>query len=511
MKKIFFTSFFSLFALQFLFAQPTVLYNDGAEITVDAGAVVYVDGDIMNMVTGLIHNSGDIYLTGDWENDEPSGCLDPNTGTVTLDGTTQVIQGTQTTTFNNLDCQNGSIKTLNINTIVGGTSGVLSLNSSAFVFNSNSLIVTNPLPAAITRTTGYIVSETDPAAGYGIVEWQIGNSGAGNNYTYPFGTTSGTYIPFDFNVTTAGTQTTTGNISVATYPTNVTTNPNNLPYPTSVSNLNDASGNNASLICLDRFWITTPNNYSASPVADITFSYTDSEWDNSGGSANTIVEDSLKAWRWTGTQWSNPSTGTDNSSANNVSVSSVNTFTIWTLKGAPPCALVASIVATPTTAISVGDSVSLSASGGTMYSWSTGATTASIIFSPTPAPTTTTDYVICVLVSDTAGCSDTACVTVRVELPCGDFFLPNAFSPNGDGKNDRFRPRNICIETLNLQIYDRWGNLVYSTDNPSADGWDGSTPKGKPASEGVYAYYIVYTTTKDNTPIELKGTVTLLK
>jgi gliding motility-associated-like protein len=510
MKKIFllfnWVNFF-LLTPYFLSAQPAVLYNDGATITVDAGAVIYVDGDIRNKLSGLIHNAGDIYLTGDWENDEPSGCLDPNTGTVILDGTTQVIKGTQPTTFNNLTCQNGSTKTLNINTIVGGTSGVLSLNSSAFVLNSKTLIVTNPLPSAITRATGSIISETDHTTGYGTIEWRIGNSSAGNNYTYPFGTISGTYIPFDFNIITAGVQSTTGSISVATYPTLTTNNPNNRPLPTGVTNLSDPSnGSEAAPLCADRFWITTPNNYTTAPVANLSFSYTDAEWDNSGGSTNTITEDSLKAWRWSGSQWLNPPAGTDIPTSNKVTVPSVNTFSIWTLKGAPPCAVSASVTATPTATITLGDSVQLTASGGVIYSWSTGATTSSIFVSPT----VTTVY--CAAVTDTmVGCTDTACVYIKVELPCGDLFLPNAFSPNGDGKNDKFRLRSNCIATLSFQIYDRWGNLVYSTDNPLDAGWDGSTPKGKPANDGVYAYHIVYTTSKNNTPVELKGTVTLLR
>ncbi len=431
MKKlpIFIAVFF--FAYSFANAQTAVLYNSTQLFSVDAGAVVFVDGDIVNGASGHIQNKGDIYLTKDWTNDEIVGALDPTDGKVILAGTSQLITGTQITTFNNLDCQNTGTKTLNIHTIVGGNTGVLSLNNAPFDLNSNTLIVTNPIPAAITRNNGYIISETVPP-NYGIIEWRMGNSAAGNNYTYPFGTIAGTYIPFLYNVTTAGVQITNGDVSVSTYPTNVTLAINNRPLPTGVGNLDDVNGNEAASACLDRYWIVNANNYSLNPVADITFTYRDAEWDGSvGGSTNNLIsENDLLAWKWSGTSWQNPTMGT-NTGANTVNVTGVSGSAPWTLKGA--------------------------------------------------------------------------------ELICGDFFLPNAFSPNGDTKNDMFpwkTPRG-CLTDFSIKIYNRWGNLVFESADQNKV-WDGSTPKGKDGNEGVYAYEL-NATLNDGTPIGKKGTVTLLK
>lgn len=324
------------FCSEYSFGQ-TVLYTSGIDMTISSNCNVYVDGNVVNDVQGLIHNNGTIYLTNDWTNNEPSGCLDPTAGTVILFGNAQFIQGSQTTTFNNLDLQGNGVKTLNINTIVGGNAGVLSLNNNIIDLNSNTLIITNPLPSAVTRTSGYILSETNPAAGYGTVEWRMGNSTAGNNYIYPFGTFSGDTIPFHFNVAAAGTQTTSGNISVATYPTAANASPNNLPLPTGVSDLNNpATGNDNSLLCLDRFWIIDANNYAANPSADLIFSYRDTEWNTANASTNTILEDSLRAWRWSGSQWQNPPIGTDIASLNKVFVSGVNVFSPWTLTSKEP-------------------------------------------------------------------------------------------------------------------------------------------------------------------------------
>ena len=439
MKRPFLFAYCLLFTAYLSFSQTT-LYNGGTDIAVDNGAIVYVDGHIINDVNGFIHNSGDIYLTKNWTNKEPSGCLDPNTGTVILDGaTTQTITGTQSTTFNNLDCRKSSKKSLAIDTYVGGTTGVLMLKSSPFELNSNTLIVTNPLPAAITRTSGYIISETEPAptgTGYGTLEWRMGNSPAGSNYTYPFGTVTSSYIPFVFNINTAGVQTTNGAVAVSTYPTLVTATPNNRPLPTNVSNLNDLSNittPEAAVVCADRFWITDALNYTANPNANIYFTYTDADWSTVGGSTNKINEDSLKAWRWNGTQWQLPTVGFGIPASNQVLAPSINTFSQWTLKGVEP-----------------------------------------------------------------------------VIPPCGDFFLPNAFSPNGDGKNDYFKPRNNCIASIDFRIFNRWGNPVYISTDPADAGWDGSTPKGKDGSEGVYIY-ILQATLADGTHFDKRGSVSLIK
>ncbi len=345
MRKTFFTSnllltqFRSVFLISIglltslLSFSQTNFYNGGVDITVYPTTVLYVDGHVTNDLAGKIHNKGEIYLTGDWTNKEPTGCLDPTTGTVILYGAAQNISGTQTTTFNNLDCQGLGTKTLNVNTVVGGTSGALMLHTNPFDLNSNTVIVTNPAASAITNTGGYIISETT-APGYGRIQWNLGNTSS--NYTYPFGTVSGVDIPFKYNVTSAGTQNTIGNVSVATYPTDVTAATNNRPLPTGVTDLNDANGE-AAAVCLDRFWSVNINDYSANPTADMTFTYRDEEWDASiAGSTNSINEDSLHAWMWEGTQWQNSTTGTLNLAANAVTVTSINTSAPWTLKATPP-------------------------------------------------------------------------------------------------------------------------------------------------------------------------------
>lgn len=73
---------------------------------------------------------------------------------------------------------------------------------------------------------------------------------------------------------------------------------------------------------------------------------------------------------------------------------------------------------------------------------------------------------------------------------CSDYNLPNAFTPNGDGFNDLFTPilPYRFIDRVDMKIFDRWGNLVFTTSDPMLnwDGMDSST--GKDAAEGVYYY-----------------------
>ncbi len=85
-----------------------------------------------------------------------------------------------------------------------------------------------------------------------------------------------------------------------------------------------------------------------------------------------------------------------------------------------------------------------------------------------------------------------------------ELFVPNVFSPNEDGHNDEFKPRGTEPYEYEMRIYDRWGNLVFSSDKID-EGWDG-TFNGKPMNSAVFVYYIL---TGDR--VIDKGNVTLLR
>lgn len=95
-------------------------------------------------------------------------------------------------------------------------------------------------------------------------------------------------------------------------------------------------------------------------------------------------------------------------------------------------------------------------------------------------------YPILLVVSNATGCTDSAWTWITV---LGDIEMPNVFSPNADGRNDQFRPLRISGMQGTLEIYNRWGQVVFSTSQVDA-GWDGRI-EGSPASEGTYYYVVI--------------------
>lgn len=80
--------------------------------------------------------------------------------------------------------------------------------------------------------------------------------------------------------------------------------------------------------------------------------------------------------------------------------------------------------------------------------------------------------------------SNVVCVD---NCPC--YILPNVFTPNGDGDNDLYTPRVpfLLVEEVEMKIYNRWGALVFETNDPNIN-WDGNTAGGQPLDEDVYYY-----------------------
>ena len=106
---------------------------------------------------------------------------------------------------------------------------------------------------------------------------------------------------------------------------------------------------------------------------------------------------------------------------------------------------------------------------------------------------------------------DTAYVTVIVEdeIIEGELFIPNIFSPNGDGSNDMFYVRGAGFSEFQLIIYNRWGEKVFETEDNSK-GWDG-TFNEKFVNPGVFVYYIFAKYALDDTEVTKKGNITLIK
>jgi gliding motility-associated-like protein len=160
------------------------------------------------------------------------------------------------------------------------------------------------------------------------------------------------------------------------------------------------------------------------------------------------------------------------------------------------------------TMVILGQPLLLHATGGTSYLWNpaiwlnnTGAA------SPVSLPQNDIEYTV--TASNSAGCSGTDTILVRVFKLQAGMYVPTAFTPNGDGKNDFFRPVLIGMKTLErFMVYNRWGQLVYSGAE-AEQGWDG-TFGGREQGAATYVWMAEGIDYLDNR-IKQKGYVVLIR
>ncbi|MEM1215743.1 MAG: gliding motility-associated C-terminal domain-containing protein [Bacteroidota bacterium] len=134
---------------------------------------------------------------------------------------------------------------------------------------------------------------------------------------------------------------------------------------------------------------------------------------------------------------------------------------------------------------------------------------------PSPKATPIEDIVYTLFASDpNSGCVDSTQVQINV-TPCAGVYIPNVFSPNFDGANDHFtiHAKNCFQRIQSLQIFDRWGGLVFEQrDQPivgTHTAWDGSR-RGQAASEGVYVYVAILERI-DGSQERIAGDIVLLR
>ncbi|MBI5219519.1 MAG: gliding motility-associated C-terminal domain-containing protein [Bacteroidia bacterium] len=128
---------------------------------------------------------------------------------------------------------------------------------------------------------------------------------------------------------------------------------------------------------------------------------------------------------------------------------------------------------------------------------------------PVASPRQTTTYTV--QITDSVGCTNLDTITIFVnEVLCAEpyIFIPNAFSPNGDGKNDVLKAESDITDDIYFAVYDRWGKAVFETTNIH-DGWDGAY-KGEALAPAVFVYYFKAKCINNKT-FEKKGNVTLIR
>jgi gliding motility-associated-like protein len=163
------------------------------------------------------------------------------------------------------------------------------------------------------------------------------------------------------------------------------------------------------------------------------------------------------------------------------------------------------------TAVVVGQPLQLQAGGGVKYEWlpGTGLSSTNI---PNPVgiyyePSTGIAYEV--LVFNEAGCVDSAFEKVKVYQAKPTVFVPNAFSPNGDNKNEVLRPIAAGIKQIEyFNVYNRWGQMVFHSVG-EGQGWNG-TLSGRPQATDTYVWVLKAVDYTGATIVE-KGTVVLIR
>ena len=320
------------------------LYNNGANIVFSGASQLYIDdvtnGNYFTTGTGSITASATstITLLKNWTNNSSNnGFATPDGGGVVLAGNAQTIGGSAATAFYNLSLAGNGIKTLSVNsTTVGGQAtftGVLSVGTSTLDLNSNRIDITNSAVGAITRSSGYIISETNLGVNPSIIRWY--HRTVGGSKVYPFGV-AGSYIPLTFNITAPMTNA-SAYVDVST---RATASADNLPWAgvSNVAAVNNMYSPNPPTSpdgtipsVIDRWWDIT-NSHAV--TADATFSYRGSE--NTLNDPLYFAGAMIGAQYWDGIQWL-PGNGTIGSAASvttgvgSVVASNLSSFCPWIL------------------------------------------------------------------------------------------------------------------------------------------------------------------------------------
>ncbi len=142
--------------------------------------------------------------------------------------------------------------------------------------------------------------------------------------------------------------------------------------------------------------------------------------------------------------------------------------------------------------------------------WDFGDGSTSALIAPVHQYTAPGFYTITATYSDEFGCTETISYENWIEVTHSiRLYIPNAFTPNGDGMNDSWEIQHRLITAIHIMVYDRWGKLLYETRNPLFN-WDGRDQDKGELQEGAYMYSIE-ATSYDGIVMRRTGSVTILR
>lgn len=146
--------------------------------------------------------------------------------------------------------------------------------------------------------------------------------------------------------------------------------------------------------------------------------------------------------------------------------------------------------------------------GAGSYQWQFGTGDTSSAVNPTYIYTPYGTFTVCLIAANNLGCKDTACSTLDV-IVNSELVIPNVFSPNSDNINDEFKIIGEGLRTLDVEIYNRWGQKLYEW-HTIRGAWNGYTASGVEASDGTY-YYILKATKVDGKKYDSTGYFSLIR
>ncbi len=455
--------------------------NGTATVTVTGGTSPYTylwtpTGGTNATETGLAPGTYTVVVT------DASGCSNAQTFTITSPPAIAI-----TTTPTNALCtaSNGSATS----TVTGGTgpytyswnNSQTTVNATGLAAGTYTVYVTDANGCTQTQTA--TITSNNPLT---LSSTTTQTSCTGNNGTATITPSNGT-SPYTYSWNNSQTTQTATGLGAGTYTVTVT-------------DANGCSQTQTVIVTSNNPMTLTATSTPATCTAN-----------NGTATANPANGTSPYTYSWSNSQTTQTATGLG-----------AGTYTV-TVTDANGCTQTQTVVVTapvgPTatatasqTQINIGGNSQLTGTGGTTYSWypSNGLSCTSCA-NPTATPTQTTTY--CVQVTDVNGCTDVACVTINVDVPCVlgslDDLLPNAFSPNGDAMNDTYCiPANACIRSFTMKVYDRWGEKVFET-NDIKNCWDGIY-SGQYLNTDVFAFYFDAVLT-DGTIYSKKGNISLVR
>jgi gliding motility-associated-like protein len=527
-------------------AQVPMLSNQGALISVKNNAFVSVQGKVQNDQNGTFHNSNEIYVSGDWENNANNEAfVSTGEGIVHLNGVNQTIQGNSITRFYDLRLENLGIKYATLDVYVDG---FLRLNDREFDVDTNTTHVFNTDLIAIDHTQGANAWGFVSSLENGGLLRHTNTTGA---YFYPVGSNLGTARFRPVNISPLTTSAAAFKVRMANVDPSIEGWDRNMTAlgvceinPNFYHRISRTTGNEAANI---EFLFDAAQDGLLDDIAQWTNA---NIWDVAAtglSGTNAIYNLDSRTSTQAITSFSpNPfalarlspevviSVVPDPICSNDTTIVTVlsngagfaiydfyvdtflvqsgpsdtyaltdariGTVPIWVVGNQADCGDVSDttlltvyqgVVATAysDTIIVAGTDANLLATGGDFYDWLPDtALSCNICAATTASPAQTTTYLV--EVENMDGCKDTASVVVEVRQDVNQVvFIPNVLTPNDDGFNDTWFIKNIQLFPKNgVKIVNRWGDIVFETNNYQ-NNWDGKYSGGNlPA--GTY-YYIL--------------------